>query len=255
MESYEVNSLSRTLKLLELLSRNPEGMTLTAISAETELNKSTVFRLLAALINHGYVIKNKSSSVYDLSLKLFELGSRAVNGYGCLAAVRPLLRALAEETKESVHFVLRELDSVVYLCKEETEQGAIHMASRVGLRNPMYCTGVGKAILANIPEEERNTILENTVCQRFTSHTILTTEELRQELALTRQRGYAVDQEEHEIGVCCVAAPILNGDGAAYAAISVSVPAFRFGKEKIEQIVPELINVAKNAEAVLRGRM
>lgn len=255
MESYEVNSISRTLKLLELLSQNPDGMTLTAISAETELNKSTVFRLLAALINHGYVVKEKSSSIYYLSLKMFELGSRAINSYGCLATIRPLLRALAEQTRESVHFVLREMDSVVYLCKEETTQSAIHMASRIGLRNPMYCTGVGKAILANLPEGERKAILENTFYERFTSHTILTAEELQRELALTRQRGYAVDQEEHEIGVCCVAAPILNGDGAAYAAISVSAPAFRFGKERIQQIVPDLMNAAKKAEAILQGRM
>ena len=175
MEQYSIQSVDRAFQLLETISLHPQGVSLTELVRQTQLNKSTAFRLLASLIAHGYVIK--------------------------------VLRELAVKTNEAIHFVLREENSVVYLYKEEPVQSVIHMASRIGLRNPMYCTGVGKAILAFLPEEEQNLIARTTKYQVFTDHTLCTPESLLEDLEKTRQRGYAIDDQEHELGIRCVAEP------------------------------------------------
>ena len=221
--------------------------------AQTQLNKSTAYRLLASLIAHGYVIKDSRSNTYHISLKLYEIGCRTVNANGFFPVVEPVLRELAVQTNEAIHFVLREGNSVVYLYKEEPVQSVIRMASRIGLRNPMYCTGVGKAILAFLPEEEQKLIAQTTRYQAFTDHTLCTPEALLEDLERTRRRGYAIDDQEHELGIRCVAAPIKNDLGNAYAAISLSAPTTRLGEERISLLAHQITDAAAQISKLLNG--
>lgn len=253
MEQYSIQSVDRTFQLLETISLHPQGMQLTELASQTGLNKSTAYRLLASLIAHGYVIKGSRNNTYHISLKLYELGCRAANSAGFLAVAAPVLRALAAETYEAIHFVLREENSVVYLYKEEPVQSGIHMASHIGLRNPMYCTGVGKAILAFLPEVEKRLIVENTVYEMFTPHTLHTPQALLADLELIRNRGYAFDEEEHELGISCIAAPIKNKQGIAYAAISISAPTSRLEYEKKQLLAKKICVAAERISELLNG--
>ena len=126
MEQYAIQSVDRAFQLLETISLHPQGLSLTELVNQTQLNKSTAYRLLSSLIAHGYVIKDSRSNTYHISLKLYEIGCRTVNANGFLPVVEPVLRGLAVETNEAIHFVLREENSVVYLYKEEPVQSVIH---------------------------------------------------------------------------------------------------------------------------------
>ena len=145
---------------------------------------------------------------------------------------RPFLEHLASATGETIHLVARHGDEVVYLYKEDTSNSIVRMASFVGLRNPMYCTSVGKCILAYLPEDEVRAIWSRTVVTAFTPNTITDYDALTRELAAVRRDGYAMDNEEHELGVVCIGAPIFDYSGSPVAALSVSFPASRIGEER-----------------------
>jgi len=253
MEQYSIQSVDRAFQLLETISLHPQGLSLSELVAQTQLNKSTAYRLLASLIAHGYVIKDSRSNTYHISLKLYEIGCRTVNANGFLPVVEPVLRELAVQTNEAIHFVLREENSVVYLYKEEPVQSVIHMASRIGLRNPMYCTGVGKCILANLPPEAVRGIWDRSVITAFTPNTITDFDRLTAELKQIKAQGYALDNEEHEPGVFCIAAPIFDYSAHPVAAISVSAPASRMEPERIQEIAAQVVSSAGAITGVLGG--
>lgn len=241
-----VQSLDRAFFILELLSNYPQGISLTEICAESNLPKGTVSRMLGTLIQHGYVLQDLDSRKYRLTLRLFEIGSRVVGGANILSIARPYLEKLSRTSEEAVHLVSRVNDEVVYLYKEEATASIVRMSSCVGLHNPMYCTGVGKSILAFLPDEEIQSIWQRTDLIQFTPNTIMTFDKMQEEIAMIRERGYAIDNEEHELGVRCIAAPILDFNFSPVAAISISAPCEHMDEAKIEQYIPMLLDAAKN---------
>ena len=154
-ESSSVQSLERAFDLLEKLCRSRNGMTIGTLSAETGLHKSTVHRLLATMCTRGYVQRDAETSVYRAGMRLCELSSYIVENMDVIERARAPLERLGHETGETVHLVLQEERDIVYIHKVESVSGAIRMFSRIGMRRPLYCTGVGKAILATWPDEER----------------------------------------------------------------------------------------------------
>lgn len=227
-----VQSIDRLFDIVEALSNAPRGMALSDLSAAVGLHTSTTHRLLAALVARGYVQKDIESGKYRLTMRLFEVGSRAVGGMNIVSLARPYLEHLAATTHEAIHLVVRDGDEVVYLYKENMGDSTVRMASFVGLRNPMYCTAVGKSILSCLPEAEVAAIWQRTVITRFTPHTIVDYADLIAELVKARQNGWAADREEHELGVSCIAAPLLDFHGAPLGAISVSLPTARLSVER-----------------------
>ena len=213
-----VQSIDRLFDIVEALSNAPRGMALSDLSA--------------ALVARGYVQKDIESGKYRLTMRLFEVGSRAVGGMNIVSLARPYLEHLAATTHEAIHLVVRDGDEVVYLYKENMGDSTVRMASFVGLRNPMYCTAVGKSILSCLPEAEVTAIWQRTVITRFTPHTIVDYADLIAELVKARQNGWAADREEHELGVSCIAAPLLDFHGAPLGAISVSLPTARLSAER-----------------------
>ena len=178
--------------------------------------------VLAALAARGYVNKDIESGKYRLTMRLFEVGSRVVGGMNLVSLARPYLEHLAAITNEAIHLVVRDGDEVVYLYKEDLGDSSMRMASFVGLRTPMYCTAVGKSILSRLPESEVAAIWRRTVITRFTPNTIVDYADLIADLVTARQNGWAADREEHELGVTCIGAPLLDLRGAPFAAISVT---------------------------------
>lgn len=227
-----VQSIDRALGLIEILSRHPRGLPLGELADTAGLHVSTVHRLLGALSSWAYVEKDPETGRYRLTAHLFEVGSRVMGGRNLLSVARPFLERLTDSTGETVHLVARHRDEVVYLWKESPDRGMVCMSFHVGMRNPMYCTGVGKSILAYLPQWEREGIWQRSRPVPRTEHTICSYTEMEKELEGVREVGWAVDQEENEPGVVCVAAPLFDFSGTPVGAVSVSGPVQEMDKER-----------------------
>jgi len=245
-KTASVQSLDRVFLIIELLSLHPQGLPLAEICAHTDLPKGTASRLLQSLIQNAYAFQDPDSKKYRLTMRMFEIGSRVVGGANILSIARPYLENLSQISEEAVHLVSRVNDEVVYLYKEEATTSIVRMSSCVGLHNPMYCTGVGKAVMAFLPDEEIKAIWSRTKPIQFTPTTITTYERMREEIEEIRKRGYALDNEEHEHGVRCIAAPVLDMSGSPIAAISISAPLEHMTDAKVLEYAPLLLDTARN---------
>lgn len=244
MSETTVQSVDRALTLLEVLSDHEEGLGITEISTKIELHKSTVHRLLGTLINKGYVKKVGSGNKYKLTMKLFELGRKTIEKVDVIKVSRPYLEELRDSIKEVVHLVVQDGADIVYVDKVESEN-TIRMHSSIGKRSPMYCTSVGKALMAHMEDDEIENIWSDSNIVAYTEHTIISFEDMKAEIEKIRNQGYSVDEQENEIGVRCVGAAILDHTGSPVAAISVSGPTNRITKEKVEEIAKIAIGISE----------
>ncbi|MEG0339870.1 MAG: IclR family transcriptional regulator [Oscillospiraceae bacterium] len=231
-----VQSVTRIFNIIEVLSTHSKGMTLQAIATKTSLAKSTAHRLLASLIAQGIVVQDSFSSAYRLTLKLYELSSRVVNDMDIISIARGHLDRLARHTGEAVHLVIPDGADIVYVYKAEAQSGNMRMSSHVGLRIPMYCTGVGKAILSCLPTAQVERIWKKSEIKKLTPHTITDLAVLQTQLDTILQTGYAIDDEENELGIRCVAVPLGSGDGRCEAAFSISGLAPQMDDTRISEI-------------------
>lgn len=234
-----VQSVDRTLSILELLSNYNDGLGITEISGMIDLHKSTVHRLLGTLIYKGYVIQDTSTNKYKLSLKLYELGSKRIAGMDILKSSKPYTEKLMKTVNEVVHLVIRDDNDIVYIDKVEADN-TIRMASTVGRRSPLYRTSVGKAMLAYLSEEEIEEVWRNSKIEKLTEYTITDLEEFKKELKEIKEKRYAIDNEENELGVRCIGAPVFNHNGKVEGAISISGPTIRVTRERIEEFAVEV---------------
>ncbi len=237
---YQIQVLDRALGALEALARRGPDLTLGQLSEALGLHKSTAHRLIRVLERHRLVEKNINNGKYRLGLKLFELGTRAVSQLDLRERAHPFLEQVMLSTGETVHLCVYDAGEVVYLDKIEPAR-SVRMASTVGRRNPAYCTAVGKAIMAHLPQDQLEAATQRHGLKRLTRNTICTLEELHAELANVRAQGYAVDNEENEEGLSCVGAAIWGFSPYPLAAISVSGPTFRITSDKIPQVAQAVV--------------
>ncbi len=249
-----VQSVDRALSILEVLSDYGEGIGITEISTKIDLHKSTVHRLLLTLMKKGYVEQNSHTNKYKLTLKLFELGNKLIEKMDIRSIAKPYLQQLKDITNEVVHLVVREGTEIVYIDKVESEN-KIRMHSRIGTRSPMYCTAVGKAIMAYLHEEEIESIWTKSHIKKLTKYTITDIIEMKDTLKRVRQQGYALDEEENELGIRCIGAPIFDHRGEICGAISISGPTIRVTKEKIENFKDSIIKISSNISQELGYRL
>lgn len=243
---YRVQVLDRALAALELLAARNAECGLAEICAALKLHKSTVHRLMMVLEQHRLVDKNPDTGRYRLGLKLFEFGSKALGAVDLRRHAKPYMDRLQRDLGETVFFCMLDEGEVFYLEKIESQQ-SVRTACTVGSRAPAYCTAVGKAMLAELPEGEVGEIVRRWGLKRYTPNTVTTVSALKSELRATRARGYAIDNEEKEPGLRCVSAAVRGDSGKMLAALSVSGPAFRVTKER----VPELGRAVMQAAAEL----
>lgn len=229
--------------MLDCFAFDKPELSVAEVSAATGLHKSTAHRILMALEYNGLIEQNQESAKYRLGIKLFKLGHQAAARLNLRDMARPYLRALMEETGETVHLAILDNDQVLYLEKVEGPH-ALRMPSRVGRHIPTYCTSLGKAMLSCLDEAEVRRIIQNHPIQQYTPNTVKSVEELLVELKRTRKRGYAVDNEEIELGLRCAGAPIRNYTGEMVGAISVAGPSARLVREKIPSIGNVVMKVA-----------
>ena len=238
-----VQSVERALSILETLSEYENGLGITEISNKVELHKSTVHRLLATLIAKGYVKQNQGNNNYILTMKLFELGNKKIEKMNIANVSRSYLQSLVNETNEVVHLVIREGNEIVYISKVES-QNIIRMHSRIGSRKPAYCTAVGKAMLAYLPEEEVRSIWDSSKIEKITEYTVTDFQQFSKALKEIKQSGYAREEQENETGIRCVAAAIFDYTGEVCGAISISGSIISYTEEKKEKFAKLVMEYA-----------
>lgn len=240
----------RLFGTVELLA-SEGALGLMAVSTKLGLNKSTVHRLLNSLIFMGYVKQNEENGKYELTMKLVDLSSRLMDKKDAVQIVRPHLRRLMELTGETVHFVERDGADAVYIDKVEAFSNTVQMVSHIGSRLPIYCSGVGKAIAAELSQDETEEIWKNSEIVRRTPYTITDYEEFRRNLEDVRERGYALDNEENETGVRCVAASLRDYSGKVRYAFSISAPVQRMYNDRIAELAGYIMEAKKEIQREL----
>jgi DNA-binding IclR family transcriptional regulator len=240
---YRVQVLDRSLAILNALASTREDASLARIAEMVGVHKSTVHRIVLTLERERIIERHPETGHYRLGLRLFELGSLAVARFDIRDRGRIHLEKLVYDTEETGHLCVMDQGEVLYLDKLEPAR-SVRLSSSIGRRNPAHCTAVGKAIMAWMPESEVDAIIRKHGLARFTSKTLITPAELKSDLRVTRDRGYAIDDEEHEDGVRCVAAPVMDHFGLATAALSVSAPSFRITMAKVPVLAQSVSRAA-----------
>jgi len=222
---YTVDAAAKALDLLSAFSFGERRLSLADLAARTGIPRPTAFRLLTTLEEAGFV--SKVNSEYQLGIKCFVLGNIVASGLDLREKSQPHLHRLRDETGETVHLAVLDAWQVLYLERLQSPHPIGFMRSRVGGIVPAYCTGLGKTLLAFKPVPAVTAWLSTQTLTAMTPQTITSARRLLKELRAIRERGYGIDEQEHEVGVRCMAAPIFNHAGEVVAAISVAGPADR----------------------------
>ncbi len=239
-----IQSAARIFQVMEMLADHG-AMGLMEISASLGLHKSTVHRLLMSLVYMGYAKQDELTQKYSLSYKIVNMAGKILDHTDILQTARPYLKQLSEISGEAVHFVQREGGHILYIDKIEAKVGTIRMVSHVGMVRPMYCSGVGKAIMATLSDEEISRIWKESCIEKRTDHTITDLPRFFQEMETVKKEGYALDDEENEKGVRCIAACLRSYQKEVKYAFSVSGPASRMTKEYIKELSASVLRVQK----------
>ena len=253
VDPYQLQGLDRVVAILDLLGASDCSLSLAEICQRMDLHKSTAHRALMALERTG-MIERAPANRYRLGLKLYDMGSRAVEQIDLRARLHPVLRKLALRVGETVHLGVLHKTRVVYIDKIEPINRRVCISSRTGTSNPAYSTSLGKAILACLPPEQLEQAVAGLEFTSFTSKTLTGREELLGALARVRRRGYAVDDEEMEIGTRCVGAAIVDAEGFPIAAVSVSGSATRLAAHCVPAIAQHVMNCAREISFALSSK-
>lgn len=241
---HVLQSVDRALSILQLLAEeSSDGLALTEISRRLGLNQSTCHHLLSTLRVRRFVSQDEESRRYRLGIKAVEVGQAAMQQVDLVRVALPQMEELMASVQENVNLVVLDNDSVVYVAQVPCDR-TVRMFTRIGERAPLHCTGVGKVLLAGLPKEERSDLIDRLELPRFTAATICDGDLLKQELEQVATRGYAMDREEREEDVTCIAAPLRDYSGEVVAGVSISAPSSRLDEAQQQELVPYLLAAA-----------
>ncbi|MEP4468419.1 IclR family transcriptional regulator, partial [Marinobacter alexandrii] len=226
-----VPSIGRPVRFSELL-------------ADREHPKATLYRLLQTLTNQGMLSYDPDRQTYSLGMRLVRLAHAAWHQSSLAPIARPYIDELSRKINETVHLAQLDHGQVLYVDKRNPAR-PIQMFSDAGKIGPAYCTGVGKAMLAYLQDEERERIIAQQSYHPFTRHTLTTAEALRSELADIREQEVAFDREEHEPNIICIAAPILSPNKRVLGGLSITTSTQRYSLQALEDFKPHLIETAR----------
>ena len=229
-------SIAKSLRIIETLSENQTGLQLLKLAEQTKLSPATASRLLRALTSHDYVYQNPYTKAYFLGYRLIRLGESARSQNIVIEVATESLREMASLTNENANLALLKGDQAVYINQVKgSADWTERIFTRIGAQVPLHSTGVGKAILAYSTEDFIRKIIKNGL-EAFTKTTIIDMDVLFSELARIRKLGYAVDNEEHELGVKCIASPIISYSNEVLGSVSISGPASRITEARFEEL-------------------
>jgi IclR family transcriptional regulator, KDG regulon repressor len=234
--NYDISALQRGLRLLQVFSESPGGLTAKQVAAISRLPASTVHRFLTNLVTTGFLNRDVEGTHY-LGVACFSIGQAAAGQLDIRRLSLPFLRKLNQQTRETVHLTVRNGLSAVYVEKLDSPE-PLRIYSRIGAAVPLHCTAVGKVLLAYMPIDEQNRVLSGLDLQRLTPNSVGNLADLRTELSRVRKNGYATDLEEHELHIRCAAAPIWDHSGSVQSSLSITAPAFRMPVTRLRQLAP-----------------
>lgn len=247
-----VQVLDRSLKLLELVAE-ADGAVLTDLADRSAMAPSTVHRLLTSLAQHGMVAHDGETGAWTIGVKAFEIGTAYLRFRKLGTISRPFLKRLMEESGETANIAIEEDGDVVFISQAESH-APMRAFFRPGRRGPIHASGIGKAILSTWADSQIETLLTGRSLQHFTDKTRDTLPKLLTDMAEIRSRGWSIDDEEHTLGMRCVAAPIFDEYGEAVAGISVSGPAVRLPDEKVAALGPVVRAAAGELTKAMGGK-
>lgn len=247
------STVNRALRVLAEIGSEPEGVTATELANRTDVNRVTVHRILAAFKAHGFVRQPVPGGPYRLGFKFLDLAERVLADVDAAQVAYPLLEELAERSGETCHLAMLDGATAVYVAKVESPQ-AVRLVSRIGKRVPLYCTSLGKAVLAACEPEVAEPLLDAQSFERVTATTITSKEALLEDLDAIRARGYSIDLGENEDGVRCVGAAVMGRNGRPFGAISISGPEWRTSEERLVELGDQVNQTARALSVQLGGR-
>lgn len=249
-----IQSVDRALTIMETLALSRGGMSLQTLSAETGLNASTCHHLLMTLAHRGYVSQDRRTKEYALGNKIIELSEARVRQIDIVRLVMPVLARLNEDTGEAVHLAAMQGRELVTLAKLDSRHAVKVDSAGIGKSGAAHATGIGKAILAWLPEDEIRAILAASGMKAYTEKTIRSVDELIGQFALVRRHGFALDREEFQPGVTCVGTAIRDHSGAVVASLGVSIPTMRAVEGTLDEIKERVKAAAAEASRELGSR-
>lgn len=239
-ERTGVQSVERTLDILESLVEFGSEVGLVEISQAVGLPLATVHRLLGTLIQRGYVKQNQHNRKYSLGFRALQMGHDMRQRFSLRLEARPFLQRLVQRSGESANLAVLDDGEVVYIDQAQSSR-ILRMFTQVGNRLPVHSTGSGKALIAYLSADVVDGILRRFGLPARTARTITDPAAFREELTKTRERGYALDDEEQEEGVRCLAVPVRDASGQVVASLSVSGPVTRLSDAQVDTVIPEIV--------------
>lgn len=248
---HQFHSVDKALDVLGVFDYDQEELGVSEIARKLSLQKNNVFRILATLETRGYVEQNKKTGNYRIGIKAFEVGNVFLHHLGIRGQARPILEELVSRCNETAYLAILYGPEVVYIAMRETSH-PVRVAPRLGRRLPAYCTASGKSQLAFESQDRLDEIFRDYPLKRLTENTITRYDDLVVHLREIAGKGYAVDNEECEYGVKCVAAPVRDYAHRIVAAVVLSGPTSRFAPERIQV---EFVHLVKEAAAKISQRL
>ena len=238
------DAITRLFQIIEFLANSDDWVSLRTIARDLNINTASVFRTLNTLKELGYVRQHPQDSKYQLTLKIAGISAMVLENVQLRQIAHPFLEQLTTITNETTHLAVIDGNEFIYIDKVDNTQ-AMRMRSRVGQRGLLHSTAVGKSFLAHCPKTELSQILDNIKFQALTKNTIIDKEKFQEHLIQIKQHGYAIDDEENEIGIRCIGAPIYDHAGRLAGALSISGWTISMTLERIPQLAQELISTCQ----------
>lgn len=247
---YSLSSVSSAVRVLCAFTATEPELGVSELARRLGLGKSTVHRLLSTLAERNLIEQNPGNGRYRLGLKVYELGTIVSSRLNLHEAVAMHIDGLRDLTGETVHVGILDGREVVYVERRESPQ-TLRLFGEVGHRNLAHCTSTGKVLLASLEDEALDEILESTALESRTPHTVTDPAELHRDLESIRERGFALNINEAEVGVASIAAPIRDSSGKVIAAISVAGPTLRFQQDALGRLTSAVLQTAKEISSRL----
>ncbi|HOD05144.1 MAG TPA: IclR family transcriptional regulator [Anaerolineaceae bacterium] len=234
----EIQSLARGLKILSLLSQSPDGISITELAEYLDVDKGSASRLVSTLSSYGYVEKDELTRRYHVGSQVVSLSRSVLTRLPMREAAKPYLRQMMQRTGECAHLAIPAQGKVMYIDQVESPV-TLRVNAQVGTMNPLHCTALGKVLLAygdlDLPSD----------LPAFTTNTITDPDTLHRHLEEIRRLGFAVDDEEFDLGVRCIAVPVFDFRGKAVGAIGISGPATRMTVERMPELTAIVLEIGK----------
>jgi IclR family KDG regulon transcriptional repressor len=240
--NYTVPALDRAVKVLELLSSSPQGMSLAQLAVQTKVPKSTMFRILFTLQQNSIVVEDHERKLFTLGMKLLDWGNAALSKIDLKTIAHTHLLTLAHETRESFYLAMLDHDEVILIDHVDTPE-IWKMVTRLGHRSPFHCTASGLVLTSDLPSEEVDAMIERQGLRKYTSKTVTTPAKLKRRIEEVKKQGFAIADGEYKTDLCAMAVPVWDHSGQVVASLMTAVPSDRINREK--RIVDDLLSVLR----------